>query len=119
MGPIAAELKATEATVEWAHDSLGLSYGEISELLGATRRTVSRWRSREFAPSPRHREGIEKLRVLRHLLESVFEDEETAAAWLYGSVPMLEGRSPIGLLRRGDMDPVIETLAGLESGAYA
>ncbi|MDP2481160.1 MAG: DUF2384 domain-containing protein, partial [Candidatus Palauibacterales bacterium] len=84
-----------------------------------TRRTVSRWRSREFAPSRRHREGIEKLRVLRHLLDLVFEDEETATAWLYGSVPMLDGRSPITLLRRGEVDPVIETLAGLESGAYA
>jgi putative toxin-antitoxin system antitoxin component (TIGR02293 family) len=112
------ERVVAERTIEWAHRELELNYSEIGRALGADRRTVNRWRKRQSAPSPEHRERMEKLRMLKYLLEAVFENEADAQEWLHASVPILKGRSPKSLLREGEIDRVLGVLAGMESGAF-
>lgn len=110
-------MNAANATIDWAHDALSLSYASIAEAIGAHRRSVARWRAGDAVPSLRHRQAMEKLRTLRYLLESVFETTEGATEWLHSSVPMLRGRTPISLLERGAIDEVIGALSAFESGA--
>ena len=119
MSAAATRLRAANHTIDWAHDVLSMSYGSIGEAIGAHRRTVARWRAGTVAPSRRHREAMEKLRVLRFLLESLFEDNDDAREWLHSYVPMLRGRSPISLIEAGEAERVVGVLAGLESGAVA
>ena len=112
------QLTAASTTLDWASETLDLSYSEIGDLIGVDRRTIYRWRFEESLPSPSHRRRLESVRELRFLLDKVFEDSEKALEWLHRSVPMLRGRTPISLLREGRVDEVIGVLAGLESGAY-
>jgi putative toxin-antitoxin system antitoxin component (TIGR02293 family) len=112
------EIETSNATIDWASASLGLNYSEVSRVLGVDRRTLNRWRTGQSAPSLSHRERLEKLQVLRYLLENVFEDNSAALKWLHSAVPMLRGRSPIMVLLEGRIDDVVEVLAGIESGAF-
>lgn len=112
------EIAASSSTINWANKYLELNLTEISRVIGVSRRTLTRWRNEKNVPSQRHRERIEKIRVLRHLLDRVFENRQAALEWLHSSVPMLRGRSPASLLREGRIDEVIEVLAGFESGAF-
>lgn len=111
-------LDSTGATIGWARDTLDLTYEDIGRTVGASRRSVSRWVHREAVPSRRHRQRMERLRVLRHLVHDLFEDEEQALEWFHSSVPMLRGRTPISLLEEGKIDEVVGVLAGLQSGAH-
>ena len=112
------EIETSNTTIDWATETLGLNYSELSRVLGIDRRTLNRWRNGESAPSPRHRELLEKLQVLRYLLETVFEDSAAGLRWLHSAVPLLRGRSPIMMLLEGRLDDVIGVLAGIESGAF-
>lgn len=111
-------LDSTGETIGWVRDTLDLTYEDIGRTVGASRRSVSRWVRREAAPSRQHRQRMEQLRVLRHLVQDLFEDEEEALEWFHSSVPMLRGRTPISLLEEGEIDEVLGVLAGLESGAH-
>jgi uncharacterized protein (DUF2384 family) len=112
------EQKANCEVISWAHDELGLGYGMIGRATKAHERTVLRWKSGSALASPRHRERIETLRVLRHLMGEVFAGAEKEKAWLYTSVPALRGRTPISYLRAGQVKPVIEVLATFHSGGF-
>lgn len=105
--------------MEWAHERLELDYAEIARCLGATRRTIHRWLNRESMPSRKYRDRMEKLRVLRHLLEEVFESHDEALEWMYSPVPMLRGRSPVSVMEEGGLDDVVGVLAGFHSGSHA
>lgn len=105
-------------TVEWARDWLELSNSEIGTAVGAAGRTVTRWAHRTALPRPTHRARIEKLNELRHLLDTVFDGPEAAQEWLHTPVPAFRGRTPHSLVRRGQLDKVMGTLAALESGAF-
>lgn len=117
MSTAEARVKAANTTIDWAHDTLSLSYESIAEAIGAHRRSVARWRAGDSVPSLRHRQAMEKLRTLRFLLESIFESPDAAIEWLHSGVPMLRGRTPISFLERGRLEEVIEVLAAFDSGA--
>jgi hypothetical protein len=89
------EQQSNRDVIAWAHDRLGLGYGVIGRATNAHERTVMRWKSGETLASPRHRERIDLLRELRHLMDAAFADPEQARAWLYASVPALRGRTPM------------------------
>lgn len=118
MAPFDLEAAAASETVAWAHDDLSLGYREIGVALEANERTVRRWAGREIAPRGHHREKLESLRELRHLLRTVFPHEAERRGWLHASVPAFRGRTPISLIRAGRVEKVVEVLATIESGAY-
>lgn len=113
------ELKIATRAVEWARETLGLTNAEVGVVLGASERTVIRWSQQAHPPRREHRDRIEKLNELRHLLSSVFGDDGDALReWLHEPVPALRGRAPLSLVAKGELDDVIGMLAGLESGAF-
>ena len=112
------EKKAAQEVVESIHQSVGLSYTEVASALGVDRRTLLRYRKKQNIPSSRARAGLEKMREIRFLLQAIFTSEEGAREWLYSSVPLLQGRRPIDLLRGGELDRVLSVLAGHYSGSH-
>ncbi|MFC1540337.1 antitoxin Xre/MbcA/ParS toxin-binding domain-containing protein [Gemmatimonadota bacterium] len=114
------ELKymVAESTTEWAQEKLDLSIVDIAEVLGISRRTIQRWNRKEHVPSRSHLERLEKLNELRFLLESVFRDNDAALKWLWSPCPAFKGKTPISLLLRSEIKPVLGALASIESGAF-
>lgn len=114
----AIELKVATRAIGWARSALGLTNAEIGTALGASERTVIRWAQQANPPRREHRDRIEKLNELRHVLSSVFKEDDAAREWLHEPVPALRGRTPFSLIVRGQMDDVIGLLAGFESGSF-
>lgn len=114
------EAEATADLVAWARQVLGLTYRELAAYTGATLRTAQRWGTATALtrPSAVHRPRLDALRDLRRLLGLVFPDADTGAAWLHRPVPLLEGARPIDRIRAGDVDGVVEVLAGAHAGAF-
>jgi len=116
-----AELKflVAESTTEWAQEKLDLSIVDLADILSINRRTIQRWNRKENVPSRSHLVQLEKLSELRYLLESVFNEYQEALKWLWSPCPSFKGRTPISLLLKADIDPVLELLASIESGTYS
>lgn len=112
------EVRAVDDTLRWAHDELGLTYDQIGAVLKVSERTLRRWRSRDHGPGPRQKARLEDLHELRHVLDEVFPEQDVRREWLFSRSPMLRGRTPISLLRAGQVSRVVEALATLESGAF-
>lgn len=115
------EAEATADLVAWAREVLGLTYRELAGFTGATLRTAQRWGAAAALtrPSAEHRPRLDALRELRRLLGRTFGDPTAAATWLHREVPLLDGARPIDRIRAGDVDAVVEVLAGAYAGAFA
>jgi uncharacterized protein (DUF2384 family) len=118
MATAEAEVRAIDETLSWIHDEIGLTYDQIGGILEVSERTLRRWRHMDNAPQPRQKERIEGLRELQHLLAEVFPERGGREQWLHSPSRLLRGRSPISLLRGGQVSRVIGALATLESGAF-
>lgn len=118
MATAARELDATQETVDWSHDALGLTYEEIGATLGVSERTLCRSRNGLNLPRRSQRERLEDLRGLRYLLAQVFPQPADRDEWLRSSSRLLRGRTPISLLRQGRVVTVRDALATLETGAF-
>jgi putative toxin-antitoxin system antitoxin component (TIGR02293 family) len=112
------ERETARKTIEESRESFGLNYGDIASALDVTRRMLLRYRKEKNTPSPKVRDRLEALRQISHLLDEVFTDREDALQWLYTPVPLLQGRRPIDLMRKGELDEVLSVLAGHHSGAF-
>jgi uncharacterized protein (DUF2384 family) len=118
MATAEAEIQAIDETLNWAHDEVGLTYDQIGGILAVSERTLRRWRHEQQVPRPRQKERIEDLRELKHVLREVFPEPGARELWLHSPSGLLRGRTPISLLRRGQVSRVASALATLESGAF-
>lgn len=108
-----------ESVVSWAHDRLQLSYEAIGEAVGASRRSVLRWRAGRTAPRPGNEERLDRLDELRFWLAQVFESDRAAAdRWLRTRLRDLGGKTPLEIILAGDVERAIEMLATYETGAF-
>lgn len=114
------EAESTAQLVRWTREYLGLTYKQVGALAGTSTRTAQRWGDADelTLPSGERRARVEQLRDLKRLLASTFPDEHLALQWLHREVKLLGGRRPIDLVKRGDLDPVVEVLAGARAGAF-
>lgn len=112
------ERETARRTIEDTRESFGMNYQEIASALDVTRRMLLRYRKEKNTPSPKVRDRMEALRQISHLLGEVFEDRNEGLRWLYTPVPLLQGRRPIDLMRKGELDEVLSVLAGHHSGAF-
>lgn len=111
-------LDETQNTFEIFREEYAWNNADLADALEVSRRSIQRYSNGDSNPTRKVMEKIADLRDLSILLDEVFEDREGAVRWLHRSVPMLKGRRPVDLIRRGELDQVISTLASLYSGAF-
>ena len=112
------ERKAAQQTIEEARESTGLNYVDIASALEIDRRTLLRYRKLMNTPAPEVRDRLEALRQISFLIDEVFENGEDGLRWLYQPVPLLQGRRPVDLIRKGELNKVLSVLAGVYSGSF-
>ena len=104
--------------VETVEGGLGLSRSELAGALGASARTVERWRAGQTYPQHEARERLAELvGVEAHLVET-FDDPESGRAWLRSANPYLGGLTPLEVVRAGRTDRVEAALEALDSGVF-
>ena len=104
--------------VETVEGGLGLKGGELAGALGASVRTVERWRSGQTYPQHEARERLAELVALENRLGETFGDPEARRAWLRSASPYLGGLTPLEALRAGRPDRVQAALEALDSGVF-
>lgn len=112
------ERRAAQEAVDAAVAVLDLNFEQLADTLQVDRRTVYRYRKRQTVPTPEVRKRFDLLREIIQLLEEIFATPEDRQEWLYRSVPMLRGRRPIDLMLKAELEPIVEVLAGYQSGAH-
>ena len=104
--------------VETVEGGLGLSRGEIAGALGASARTVERWRTGQTYPQHEARERLAELVAVEVHLGETFDDPESGRAWLRSGNPYLGGLTPLEVVRAGRADRVQAALEALDSGVF-
>ena len=104
--------------IEAAEGGLGLDRGELAAALGASVRTVERWRSGRTYPQREARERLAELVALEHRLGETFAEPGAPRTWLRSSNPYLGGLTPLEALRAGRPDRVEAALEALDSGVF-
>src|SRR5215210_8725788 len=92
--------------VERLEAGIGLGRGELAGILGASTRTVERWRNGQTYPQHEARERLAGLIALERHLGETFDDKEAAGSWLRAGNPYLGGLTPLEVLRAGRPDRV-------------
>jgi uncharacterized protein (DUF2384 family) len=104
--------------VERLEEDLGLSVGELSAALGASARSIERWRDGGTHPQRGARGRLAALVALDRRLLGTFDGPEAARAWLRAPSPYLGGLTPVEVLRAGRPDRVEAAIEALESGVF-
>jgi transcriptional regulator with XRE-family HTH domain len=104
--------------VETLEGGLGLSRGELASALGASARTVERWRTGHTYPQHEARERLADLLALEDRLGETFVDPEAARGWLRSGSPYLGGLTPLEALLAGRADRAGAALEALDSGVF-
>jgi uncharacterized protein (DUF2384 family) len=104
--------------VETVEVGLGFSRGELAGALGASARTVERWRAGQTYPQHEARKRLAKLVAVEAHLVETFDDPESRRAWLRSDNPYLGGLTPLEAVRAGRADRVEAALEALDSGVF-
>lgn len=104
--------------IEAVEGGLGLGRAELAAALGASARTVERWRAGRTYPQHEARERLADLVSLERRLGETFADPEAGRAWLRSGNPYLGGLTPLEVLRAGRPDRVEAGLEALDSGVF-
>jgi len=122
-----AESPFIDEVIKWAHEDLGLDYSDIADALGVDVSTLTRWRNHETEPSKSNYRKLIQLQQMRSMLERIFPDQDAHREWLHEPIeddlPESElgptkGLPPYALLVEGQLDPLVEDLASIDSGTY-
>ncbi len=107
-----------ERAVEALEEGLDLGGSELAGALGASIRTVERWRTGRTYPQHEARERLAELVALERRLGETFEGQESRREWLRSGNPYLGGLTPLEVLRAGRADRVQAALEALDSGVF-
>ena len=115
-----AEIRQVQRAVEWAADVLEFTDAEVGGALGASARSIARWKGALHRPGDRHVEAAERLLELAHALDEVFgKNLDRLHDWLHEPLPALGRRTPLRALADGKLEQVLEVLANVNTGAFA
>lgn len=104
----------------WMKENLGLSWGQVAQYFDASPRTVQRWRAGKTEPSDRNAAALDEIDELRWWVGRVFDhDREAGTRWLTTRQVGFQGKAPVHLVMRGDVQQVISVLAADETGAFS
>ena len=97
---------------------LALTDAELAGALGATPRSLDRWRRGVAFPQHDSRRRLETVAALRDRVYETFDDPADVAAWLHANSNYLGGIKPIEALQVGRIDSVAAALEALDSGIF-
>jgi transcriptional regulator with XRE-family HTH domain len=89
----------------------------LAKALGVNASQVARWRKGQH-PDPENLDRLVGIDAVVEMLHGVLSDTRIPK-WLTGPNANLGGRTPLGVLRQGDLPSVIAAVRVLKSGAYA
>jgi Antitoxin Xre/MbcA/ParS C-terminal toxin-binding domain len=97
---------------------LRLSDAEFSRVVGASARTVERWRANETYPQHESRQRLDDLESLVQRLDATFKTPDGARLWLNTDSGYFGGLKPVEALLTGRIDAVDAALEALDSGVF-
>ncbi len=103
--------------LESIQEHSGITGRDVAQLVDTTPQTVSRWRTGQSSPHPRHLERLLTLEWLVTQLAAYYTREE-AKLWLFSPHSQLDGQRPADLIAAGRTDEVLKLIDQLESAAY-
>lgn len=95
----------------------GIVGRDVAQLLSTSPQTVSRWRTGQSSPQPRHLDRLLTLEWLVSQLATYYSSDE-AKLWLFSPHPQLDGRRPADLIAERRTDEVLGLIDQLDSAAY-
>lgn len=93
----------------------GLSFSEIGDVTRVSERSVQNWASGRTKPETQARDLLLELKYVIEGLSEVYEDQGIEI-WLHSRQRSLGGNSPLGLLKEGRFDEVLEAIDRLAGG---
>ena len=115
-----AEMRRVRRAVGWAASTLEFSDAEVGGALGASPRSIARWRDELHRPTDRHVLAAERLLELALVLDTAFaKDLERLHHWLHEPLPALDRRTPLRAIADGKIGEVHTVLANVDAGAFA
>ena len=99
-------------------DYLQLTEGELAQAVGASPRSVARWRVDQSYPQHEARRRLDSLDALVRRLDESFTSPEGAVLWLRSESGYFGGLRPLDALLRGRIDAVDAALEALDSGLF-
>ena len=110
-------MSRVRSAIGWAESTLEFSDAEVGGALGASSRSVSRWRDELHRPTDRHVLAAERILKLALALDTAFaQDLERLHHWLHEPVPELDRRTPLRAIADGKIDEVHTVLANVDTG---
>jgi putative toxin-antitoxin system antitoxin component (TIGR02293 family) len=106
-----------QALDQLEHD-LGVTSPDLAAAVGASPRTLERWRADETYPQRAARERLAQLLQLDRRLRDTFSDTVAVREWLHAPNHSLGGFSPVAALRLGRVDRVEAALDALDAGIF-
>jgi transcriptional regulator with XRE-family HTH domain len=101
--------------VQQLTDELHLTHDEVASIVGASARTVTRWKHGQSEPRSVPRKRLGELRYVAQEAAGVIEDEHISM-WLFEPNKMLDGDSPADRIRNGRYKDALAVLATLGDG---
>ncbi len=115
-----AEMSRVRRAVGWAASTLEFSDAEVGGALGASPRSIARWRDGLHRPTARHVLAAERLLELSRAIDIVFAgDIQRLHDWLHEPLPALGRRTALQAIADGKLDEVHTVLANIDAGAFA
>lgn len=104
--------------LEQMRERLRLEWSELAAIIGVDQSTLYRWRHGEASPRPLAWSRLAQLDEMMQLFQRLFAGADRAREWLHSSTPeMLNGETPLAVMRAGRIDRVLTLLHFLARGA--
>lgn len=91
---------------------------DVARVVGASPRSVARWRRSQTAPRRAYEERLLELKAVADLLRRTLR-EEPGRLWLRSPNPDMEYEKPLDLLERGEYRRVIAAVLAMAEGVTA
>jgi uncharacterized protein (DUF2384 family) len=95
-----------------------LNSADIAAVTGAQPETVSEWNLSRAAPRPAAQRRLLDLEYIVDLLSDLYEQPDEIRLWLFSRQKLLDGRTPLDLIRDGKTEEVIGVVDQLRDGVF-
>lgn len=113
----ASAQRAVSRVLTTIQDEGGLRGSDIANVVDVSNATVSRWKSGQMRPQPKHELILADLQYLVGRLQEYYNTDEIRT-WLYARHPQLNGERAIDLIHDDRTKEVLTVLDRLDSAAY-